>query len=158
MAGKVTFSFLDAGGERSTTSFAIVTLTNANIDGIIGAAGEVDDLRDAIVGVTLGQTASVKVLARDSDKSSSPATAPEAQRELKWLVEYSDDVTGQVYQAEIPCPDITDATLYNQAPTKEIDLTDALWVTFVTAFEALVRSADGNAVTVIGGRLVGRNL
>lgn len=158
MAGKVTYSYLDAGGERSTTSFNIPTLTNANTDGIIGASGDVDDLRDGIAGVTLGQIASVKVLARDSDQSSTPATAPEAQRELKWLVEYSDDTTGQVYQAEIPCPDITDATLYNQAPTKEIDLTDAAWVTFVTAFEALVLSADGNAVTVLGGRLVGRNL
>ena len=158
MAGKVTFSWLDAGGERSTTSFNIATLTNANTDGIIGAAGDVDDLRDAMIAVTLGQLASIKVLARDSDKSASPATAPEAQRELKWLIEYSDNVTGQVYQSEVPCPKITDATLYNQAPTKEIDLADALWVTFKTGFEALVISADGNAVTLIGGRLVGRNL
>lgn len=158
MPGKVTLAYLDAGGQRSTVSLHHQSLSAANIDAIVGANGDIDDLVTAIGNLTIGQLAGVKSLARDSDSSSTPSSAPEAQREMKWLGRYSDDVSGDVYQFEIPCPDITNSELYTPGKEKEAVMSHANWGAFKTAFEVLVRSKTGAAVTFLGAKLVGRNL
>lgn len=158
MPGRVTMKYNDAGGESSTVSVHCVSLTGANFDGIVGAAGDVDQLRDAIADLTLGELDGVKVVARDSDSGAAKATDPEAMRELKWLCTYEDDVSLLQYNFEIPCPDITIAALYDLTPQKNALLAHASWVTFITEFESLARSPTGAAVTFIGARIVGRNL
>lgn len=158
MPGRVTMKYNDAGGESSTVSVHCVTLSAANFDGIVGAAGDVDQLRDAIEDLTLGELDGVKVVARDSDSGAAKATAPEAMRELKWLCTYEDDVSLLQYNFEIPCPDITIAALYDATEQKNALLAHASWVTFITEFETLARSPTGAAVTFIGARIVGRNL
>lgn len=158
MPGKVTMKYNDAGGENSTVSIHHVSLSAANFDGIVGAAGDVDQLRDAIAALTLGELDGVKVLARDSDSGAAKATAPEAMRELKWLCTYEDDVSLVQYQIEIPCPDTTIAGLNDGTKEKNAVLSHASWVTFIAEFETLARSPTGAAVTFIGARIVGRNL
>jgi len=158
MPGKVTFSYNDAGGERSTVSVYCQSLSAANIDGIVGAAGDVDQLRDAIAALTLGELDGIKVLARDSDDGAAQSSNGAAMRELKWLCTYQDNVTLKDYQIEIPCPDIITAGLVDGTPQKNAVLTHASWATFITEFETLARSPTGGAVTFLAARLVGRNL
>jgi hypothetical protein len=59
---------------------------------------------------------------------------------------------------EIPCPDITNAALFKD-DREHLDLGDEGPVeAFVTAFEAVVQSKEGNTVTVRKIKKVGRNL
>jgi hypothetical protein len=158
MPGKVTYSYNDKGGERSTVSLHIASLSGATYDGVVGAAGDVDQLRDAIAALTLGELDGVKVLGRDSDAGAAKASSPSAMRELKWLCTYSDDVSLIEYQFEMPCPDITIAGLCDTTEQKNALLAHASWATFITEFETLARSPTGGAVTFIAARQVGRNL
>jgi len=109
-------------------------------------------IEDLTIGELTKQINSVPVV----DTPAIP-TSPYAQRELKWLVQYQGDVSGKLFSSEIACPDITDNVVIN---TDVADLSSADWAAFVTAFEAYVKSPDDVAetVTVIGARLVGRNI
>lgn len=77
-----------------------------------------------------------------------------AQREKKFLVAYEDSVNFSKYSSEIPCADLS--LLDTDGST--VDLTAGAGLALVTAFEALVISPFGNAVTVLEIRYVGRNL
>lgn len=158
MPGKLNLKYNDAGGQPSTVGIVIASLTAGTFDGVVGTDGEIDDLRDAIAGLTIGELDGVKVIARDSDSGSAKSSTPEARRELKWLVTYEDDVTLKQYQIEIPCPDITNADLVDGTEGKNAVLSEAEWVAFITAFEVVARSPTGAAVTTLSAREVGRNL
>jgi hypothetical protein len=87
-----------------------------------------------------------------------------AQRELKWLIGYTDVSTtisgesnpyyGKNFTVEAACPDLENANL--QQNTDFADLTDTQVAAFVTAFEAYARSPTGGAVEVTYIRNVGR--
>lgn len=81
-------------------------------------------------------------------------TVKTAQREMGLLVTYQDTVTGKKYRITIPGPKWATLGTYG---TDNVDTTQALWTAFVTAFEAHAVSELGNPITVVGGRLVGRN-
>lgn len=78
-----------------------------------------------------------------------------AQRERKWRVDYEDTVNFGKHQFEIPVA-LVEGQLVSNTDLANIETTE--WVAFITAFEAMVKSPDGNAVNVLGARLVGRNL
>lgn len=137
----------DHSNERSTVRWNIA---DAATDPQITA------LRDAIAGITLGTLGDVTFVdetAKDAG-SNAPSGNAFAQREMKWLVSYTDNVTNQVYKVEIPTADLGELV----ANTDLLDTVAAAGAAFVAAFEAIFLSPDGNAVTFVSARFVGRNL
>lgn len=152
MASKLTLTYRDYSEpeETGTAQFTGTTLTAANFD---AQATLMNALRAATANITLG---SLKKEARTAVETLSPGALPAsafAQRETKWLVRYRDDVTGEPFRLEIPCADLD---LLDPAQKDKADLTGVEMAAFVVAFEAFQLSPNGNAVTLIEVRHVGR--
>jgi hypothetical protein len=155
MTTKVNWSWIDHSGEPSSFGIHLPTLTNANYDDLFAAGtGRYDSLKTSIIALTkLNHVRSSASIPVDASVGSIPVD-PTAQRELKIVVTYVDDVTTKKYRFEIPSP--TDILI--QSGTDQIDIVNNVtFAAFVTQFEAKAVSPDGNAVTVIGARLAGRN-
>jgi len=152
MASKVTFGFLDYDSEKSSFSVEGVDLTAANL---VAQLALIAALQAATVAITIGTNSDETVLLSREVISSTPPANPFAQRETKWLVTYSDDVTGDIHQAEIPTADLSNLTtnggFLDTSPGSQGE-------DFVTAFESFVRGEGVNAVTVTNVRHIGRNL
>lgn len=88
-------------------------------------------------------------------QSNPPPSNQFAQRELKWRVDFTDDVTGKPYHFTIPC---ANAALLDPNNKGKADMDDADVADFVAATEDYVLSQDGNAITVRQIVLVGRNI
>jgi len=149
----VQFQITDYSNEKSSTVLNTTVLTAGNFAAQQTlAAALAAAIEDLSIGELTKQINSVPVV----DTPAIP-TSPYAQRELKWLVQYQGDTSGKLFSSEIACPDITDNVVIN---TDVADLSSTDWAAFVTAFEAYVKSPDDVAetVTVIGARLVGRNI
>jgi len=148
-----TFTINDYSNEKSTFGLTSVTVNAGNLatqqTAAAALAGAVDNLT---IGELVKQVQTLVIL----DTPAIP-DSPYAQRELKWLVSYVGNTSGKVFQCEIAAPDITDNVVVN---TDQADLASSDWDDFVTAFEAYVKSPDNGteAVTVLGARLVGRNI
>jgi len=147
------FTLLDASNEKSTMSFHVGEITAVTIAGFLTQFGA---LRTAVEAISIG------ALVTDSwtgDRTKYSAAIPsdkDSQRERKFLVIYEDDSTLAPYRVEIPCADYALSGLF-AGSTDEVDLTQTEIAAFVTAFEALCKSPEGNAVTVLQIRGVGRN-
>jgi len=153
MATQNNITINDYSNEKS--SFGVTSVT-ANAGNLAAqqtlAAALVGATEDLTIGEVVKQTQVLVIL----DTPAIP-TSPYAQRELKWLVNYIGDSSGKTFSVEIAAPDITDNVVVN---TDVADLSSTDWAAFVTAFEAYVRSPDNGTetVTVVGARLVGRNI
>jgi len=153
MATQNNITINDYSNEKS--SFGVTSVT-ANAGNLAAqqtlAAALVAATEDLTIGEVVKQTQVLVIL----DSPAIP-TSPYAQRELKWLVSYIGDSSGKTFSVEIAAPDITDNVVVN---TDVADLSSTDWAAFVTAFEAYVRSPDNGTetVTVVGARLVGRNI
>lgn len=153
MTGSVSITFRDYNNETSIHSMDIPDLTAANFDSFVAAGNLIPDYYDAVAGITLGNPGSERISARDILISQAPAGSAFAQVELKWLVFYTDNVTGKVYRREIPTPDL--ALLV--ANTDLLNLASGAGLTWKNAAEALWVSPDGNAITITKAQVVGRN-
>lgn len=80
-------------------------------------------------------------------------TVGEGNREDKVELKYFDNVTFKPYTMEVPCRKGDLAT----SPGSDL-VPEATWATTKTAFEAIVRSPDNNAVTLSQVRIIGRNV
>jgi len=151
MAGRYNLSYLDYGKERSTFGIWLPTLNAANIAAQTTLIGTLKTATDAIV---LGNPSSYSIIANTVELSGAPAGSKSAQRENKWLVSFSDDVSGASGTATIPTADL------NLLATNSdlIDMTDAAVIAFVAAFEAVAQSNTGHSVTINQIRFVGRNI
>lgn len=154
MPAKATFTFMDYSEEKSTVSLEGDVLAQATFD---IQNTQWNDLRNAILGVTLG-TAVKSDVGNTLKFANIPPVDPAAQRENKWLVTYEDDGNpGRMLQAELPMADLDAGLILGN--TDLADLSAAAWVTFVTAFEAVVKAPfTGNDVTVRRVQFVGRRL
>jgi hypothetical protein len=149
------FTFADYSDEKSTVEFTYDQATAANFDAIVGhISGALNALED----LTLGNVNKTTFVAQVNDVDLGPAGTPSAQRELKWLLEFQDSVTGGRFQREVPTADIVTAGLL--IPNSDVaDLTATEWVALKTALDGNIRSnTTGNTATLTGARLVGRNL
>lgn len=150
--GFYTRSLKDYDGETTTFRVRAAQLNAGNIAAELGLQAALGTaINDMVVGalnrITYGNEVDTPVIA---------ATDKAAQRELKWLVQYHDDVTGEKLTAELGTADVTrlDPNSRGQAEIGDGAETDA----FVAAFEAYVKSGVAeNAVTVDRIVLVGRN-
>jgi len=153
MATANQFQITDYSNEKS--SFGVTSIT-ANAGNLAAQQTAAAALFAAIEDLSIGELTKQSMNLLIYDTPAIP-TSPYAQRELKWLVQYQGDSSGKLFSIEIAAPDITDNVVEN---TDVADLASTDWAAFVTAFESYVRSPDNGTetVTVIGARLVGRNI
>lgn len=144
-------TYLDYSNEKSTLMFSVPALTAGNF---VAVNADITDIGLAIADLTLGAFAGFRTTSAFSSSNPTAPTDPYAQRELKWLVNYRDATTGNLYSVEIPAADLTGNLL---AGTDQADLASTDWAAFVTAFEAGAVSPVGNAVEVTTAYVVGRN-
>lgn len=152
--GKVVMKFQDFAGQTSNFDVNIVDLDAANY-----AAQDalIDALVSAMADITAGNINTKTIQSEIEEIATGKSSNPIARRELKWLIRYADTVTGEIETREIPTPQVDDSDLF-ESDGETINLLDAEWVSFESAFEAVAKSNAGNAVTFLGGKLVGRNL
>lgn len=140
---------IDYAGKKSVASFPVDdAIADLNLTALFTAVG----------GMTRGnidQTA----LNIATPKNAGPGGAPaneDAQREMKWLVEYHDTVVPtDTYTLEIPC---ADAALIS-GNTVNMDTGAGAGATFKTQFEATVKAPrTGNAVAIDQVILIGKNI
>jgi len=153
MATQNGFQITDYSNEKS--SFGVTSVT-ANAGNLAAQQTLAADLFAAVDALTIGELTKQSMSLVIYDTPAIP-TSPYAQRELKWLVQYIGNASGKTFSVEIAAPDITDNVVEN---TDVADLGSTDWADFKSAFEAYVKSPDNGteAVTVIGARLVGRNI
>lgn len=151
MSSDVTVSLLDYGGESSRTRFQITTMTAANFDAV---NLDVTDLVTAIDGISLMTISGQQVVSGSLFLSRTKPASVDAQREKKWLIRYEDTVTHKIYRNEIPGADLS----LLAANSDMADLTLGAWTSFIAAFEAVVKSPDGNAVNFLDAQYVGKRL
>lgn len=152
MASKVQLLYMDYSYEESPVTLPGVDFTAGNI---VTQFGLIDDFVDAINGVTLGTLVKDTRTAAVAEFTKTRPASPFAQREMKWLVRYTDDVTPNGDGTfEIPTPDL--ALL--DAGGEFMDLTTAGGLALIAAVEAYGRSRLGNAITLVSAEYVGRNI
>lgn len=152
MASRAAITYNDHSGEKSVFRFRIVDLTPANVAATVGL---VASLQAAINPIILGTVNKQTVQYSETQPDATLPTSEVARREDKWLVRYQDVTNGKKGSAEIPTPEVATHMLGN---TDKADLNNTEISAFVTAFEAVVRSVDGNAVNVLEIEAVGRDL
>lgn len=155
MTSEFTLTQNDHSNEKTRTSYrvsdivdlATLDAANAAMAAMITAQGNITNSVLKSKKVSLGTVVVNNAIPASLD----------SQRERKIVIKYEDVATADLYSLEIGCAD-TDA-LVIPSGTDLITLADgAFMAAYVTAFEANVKSANGNAVTVISATLVGRNL
>lgn len=150
MTSKVTLSFVDYSGEVSSVGGFFPTLNAGNI---AAQTALMDDLRDAIEGVSLGNLQKDTRLLSETKFAVANATNPFAQRELKWHVQMRD-TNGNDVSMEIPCADLS----LLSPGTDILDVTTTEGAALVAAVNAGQKSNDGESVTFVQAYVVGRSL
>lgn len=166
--GDYSVSIRDRSRELSNVRINIGTVTGATLPGYLTTTGA---LRAAIEGISTGVAAKDEMKVFSNKLSNAVPASPFAQREIKWLVRYSDDTEffdaptnsihnegyGLIHNLEIPCANLglTDVL---QANSDFADLTHPAMAAFVDAFEAVALSPANGAVKVVSIEFVGRNL
>lgn len=125
--------------------------TAAPEDLVAGLSTPMVDLMTAIGDVTLGLV--TKETASEVKKLTNVRIGS-GNREDKIEVSYQDNTTLELFQTDLPT---RDNTLLPVAGTDFYPIGTAPWANLKTKWEAGAVSPNGNAVTVISFRLVGRN-
>lgn len=157
MTGRTTFTYVDYSGEQSVSQFYNPDLDALNVDTYTDTAisNNLGALKLAIDALTLLNEVQISVGATQILSPSTLPADPNAQREQKLLVKFSDTVTNKKYSFTIPG---INRTLVAQVGTDVVDFTsNLLMIALVSAFEAGYVSELGNPVAVYGASLVGRN-
>lgn len=153
MASRTNFTIRDYSNELS--SFAVTSPTG-NAGNLAAELASALALSSAVENLTIGHLDRYTYQIIPLDTPLTPSN-PLAQRELKWLVSYTGDVSGKLFQIEIAAPDPTDNLVGN---SDIADIGSADWNDFRIAFETFARSPDNGTenVTLVSARLVGRNI
>lgn len=164
MPGRLGFTLLDHGGEKTTMSIHTREVTAATLPDLLT---EVGALRGAIEGIVLGNVHKETLTVFDTVLENDAPASPFAQRETGWLVTYEDNLAffdaptnaipnegfGKKFTTFIGTADL--ALL--PAGDDELDIGAGAAATFVAAFQDTARSPYGGTVTVFSIRHVGRN-
>lgn len=144
-----TVTFIDYSGEKSSAGYYLPDLSGSDYASIRTI---VDQINGAVAALSRGNQVSFSWTAERIQQPIVLPGNPDAQREIKALVTYSDNVTGQRYSMTIPVFGMDGA----QQGTDVLDLTAGGWPSFVSVFEAGAVSINGNPVTVEQAVIVGR--
>jgi hypothetical protein len=154
----VFYGMIDRSGEQTGTQVYLTDLADdgGNFDTVLTNAttGDYDVVKAAIITLTdCNMTRSIASLVVDQSVGTVPSVWS-AQRELAVRFTYQDETTLKKYSFTIPGPN-SDIT---QEGTDVIDLSGNIIVAAaVTVFEAKLRSPDGNNITILAAKLIGRN-
>jgi len=152
-SGKLSFTQRDYGGEDTTSNFVVPAITAANF-----AAQET--LRNAFTAAIAAMTTGNEIRRTFGNVvvDETPTNAPlqTDQREAKWRVDYTDDVTGKADHFTLGCADLLLLDANDRAHAHIGDAGDVDG--FITACEAYVLSPAGNAITIREITHVGRNI
>lgn len=152
----VTYTILDNSNETSSVRFYLPELSganfDANVDDTTGAVGLIRLAMNSLIeGNHLRRTVTAAVY---EDGATIPASGW-AQREIKAQFTFRDTVTAETGTFEIPT---FDAGTYAESGTDVLDLEEVGIAAFVAAVEANAVSRQGNAIEIVTGRIVGRNI
>jgi len=146
-----TLAFRDYGNELTSTTVQLPTLNAGNLAANLVL---IQELGVDIGGLVIGATDHSQVHLDKVGGNAAPPTDVNAQRERKWLVRYRDTVTGKAYNIEIGTAKLSGLLKPN---SDQADLTQTEWTDFISAFEGIAVSPDGNAVEVLEAFHVGRS-
>ncbi|HEY6020599.1 MAG TPA: hypothetical protein VIY48_12130 [Candidatus Paceibacterota bacterium] len=138
--------------ESAGTSIRIITMTAGNAAATVTALGT---LLTAIQAVSLGLLANETIVWSDTYSNAGFATDKHAQRENKWLVTMEDNTTHRTESFTIPCADLD---LLPDNHSELMDLTAGAGLALKQAVEAVYRSVEDNACTIVSVKFVGRTL
>lgn len=150
MTSLVTLSGKDYGNEGTRHSFYFPTVTSANYD---AQSAAIDSVQAAINSVVTGNFSGLRWLARN-ELVGAKASDPDAQRERKWLVSYTDD-TDPIGNGSFEIGMADSAELASDSENMNVASGNGL--ALVTALEANLVSRLGNAITISSIKLVGRS-
>jgi len=153
----VHIGMVDKSGEQTGTMlyFEPILDDGTNWDDLFdqGGANIYDIVKVPMILLTkLNLTRSIASVEVERSSGTLPAAA-DAQREWATRFVYLDTVTNKKYSFTIPAP--VDSIV--QEGTDVVDLGNALVAAFITVFEANCVSPEGNAVSVLSARVIGRN-
>lgn len=169
MAGEAyTLGVKDYSKENSSSTINVGGVTAVSLPGLLS---DIDDYRAAVDAIIVGVIRYDSLTAFKSNLSTALPASPQAQRERKFLVTYTDNLPffddpvnaipnagfGKVFNFEIPTADFSLTGLF-PTNTDEVDLAQTQIAAFVTAFEALARSPYGGTVEVLAITGVGRSI
>lgn len=144
MPSVATYAYVDYDGDNRQFTLPITDADAATHD---ARYTQVQALSTAIDGISkLARTKTDFVIERDETGAAKPSDQA-AQVNIEWLVKYVDDTTGAVESVRIGGADLTLAGVL-QPGSNVANLAQTEMAAFVTAFEAVVRSSAGNAVSV----------
>lgn len=144
---------------KETSHFRVnhQVLTGANVEAF---ATSFDDFTTALDAIIRGVIKTEVIKYRDDLVSGALPASQDARRELKMLVRYTGDTSGDKFDLEIATPDLSALTL-ETGDANFVNIADAgVMAAFVTEFESIVRSPDDptETVTMISAQIVGRNI
>jgi len=148
-------SYRDAGNEIGTSSFFGTIISAANFTAKVALWATLLAAMDALA---LGTR--VKDVYNDESLYDVGQPANGAAREVKLLVQFKDATTGEKMTTSIPTLDPTIPDYVANINARDVILLDSPTeiTDFITAFEAFaVAPRTGNAITVTGLKVVGRN-
>lgn len=155
MATDVVVSVRDYDAEQSKYTLHGITLTAANFDAQVAAAinliGEIDN-------VILGSKTQREIRAGIVRYAPGAVADKDAQRESKWLFRYYDATTYEWYTMEVPTADLSLLDDAAKGTMSKDAVINPNWATLKTAFEAYMRSPNGNAVVLEEVLHVARNI
>jgi len=144
-------TYIDASNEDTTTEVNVGPITALTIVAFLAQFG---DFRNATNANTLGNLGADRWTGDATKYNATIPTDENAQRERKFLVNYQDTTTFAPYRVEIGTADLEGRMI---AGTDFVDLTNTEIATWITAFETLCKSPEGNNVNVLSIQAVGRN-
>jgi len=156
MGGRVGYTLIDHSNEKTRHNIELQAITSANLDTVLTNIGA---YQTALGGIVLGTVSVQDVHAVVNNISSTIPANSFAQRELKLLIRYAGDTTGDVFTLTIGTPDLANLTIASGSDF--VTLADGgIMADWVTAFEAIARSPDDDTetVTVLSAQVVGRNI
>lgn len=142
----------DKSGEPTSFKVNLPDVTPANFDAVVGSdlttfIGLVEDL-------SLSEWKDVDLISEEYLETATLPTDPYAQREVKGKFTYVA-TGGRKGSVAVPAPDLDDMA---QPGTDVINMADTEVAAYKSALETYAVSRDGAAITVIGGKIVGRNI
>jgi hypothetical protein len=157
MPSRVSWNITDYDQEGATVQLTGPTLNGTNYDAQVA---EVDGIRGALEAIILGRMETETIVSRAQTFANPAVSSKFAERELKLLFTYVDDVTGERGTFTVPTPDLD--SLDRTPGSDKITLQDAaganLMAPLVLAIENWALSKAGNSITIESARVVGRNL
>lgn len=151
-AASAVLSVIDYDQELSSIRVKLPDIDAANYAATMTAVAA---LWAGCLGIITGNLKVSHVSTREVAYGANPPSNQFAQRETKWLIRYKDNTTNEIFRNELPTADLS---LLTQNSDTITDFSAGVLLAFKNAWEAIVKSPNGNAVTMISLQHVGKRL